>query len=331
MRAIASLSTAPGFLARHDNDVTLRVVKRLQHGADVPTPVVTPEGRLLWGEVVVAAHHVNQTTFCLCKVVSCSKEELAILRKLDDAKTKKRRIRTGLLVAHLVTLTEQDVLKAWAQEGTELRAETLRQQNVRGVARNWVGDILGIPHRTMRTFDAQPRLAEKSKREPEPEWELRCHDWQPAPGLLEEARTARIALRNMDLRLRNDQRELGPLMAHPTALPDAQRLYNAAHKLAALARSLLPEHLCPYCKSTVAVRPTCMGCKGAGWVSQEVWSRTPEELLTAYLVYHGGHLLDPLTMQPPRRIVREKYQSAQFVGDLYEEEEEPAEVDEDQW
>jgi hypothetical protein len=328
VREIGALSTAPGFTARHDNDITLRFVKRLQHGAEVPAPVVTPDGRLAYSEVVIAAHYVNETTHCLCKVVECSKEELDLMRKLDDAKLKRRGLRSGRLVVELVTLTERDVLRSWEREGTLLDGNGI-QRHVRPTAREWVAQALGMAPRAVRMVDS-PGYARK-KPEPEPAWDLRCHDWQPAPGLLEEARLVREALRAMDTRLRRDQRELTPLVAHATALPDGRRLYDAVHKLAAHVRGMLPEHLCPYCKSAVAIRPTCVGCKGAGWVSEDVWARAPEELRTEYLVSHGGQILDPLTMQTPRRPVREKWQSAQFVGDLYEEQEEPPEDEEDVW
>lgn len=321
---IAAVSTAPGFTARHDNDITLRMVKRIQHGADVPTPVVTKEGRLCWGEVALAAHHANQTTHTHCKVIECSTEELRTLRKLDAAK---RRARKGMLLLELVTSTEQDVLRTWEHDGTDLVGPTIRTRKVRQVAREWVARIVEMNEKSIRSLDWQSRRPEKSLAEPEPAWDLSCHDWEPAPNLLEETRKLRAVLRNIDMRLRQDQRELAPFQE---ALPGGQRMHEALHKLGAYVRSTLPEHLCPYCKATVAVRPTCLGCKSAGWVSEDVWQRAPEELREEYLVSHGGQILDPRTMQPPRRAVHGP-RAAQIVGDLYEEEEAPPDVEDEEW
>ena len=327
VRAIGALSTAPGFAARHDNDITLRIVKRIQHGADVPTPVVTPDGRLAWGERTVAAHAVNQTTHCKCKVVHCSDEELETLRKLDTARMRRHGVRSGRLIMRLVALTEPEVLQTWEREGTPLTG-TGRVRPVRAAAREVVAAIIEMTPRAMAALDsAMKHDHEPTRREPEPDWDLRCHDWQPAPGLLEDARSVRNALRAMDQRLRQDQRELAQLLH---LVPEGQRLHAAVHRVAAYVRSVLPEHLCPYCKSTVPVRPTCLGCKGTGWVGEDAWQRAPKELREEYLVSHGGQLLDPLTMQPPYRVSHPRVQSAQFVGDLYEEEEEPPENDDEE-
>jgi hypothetical protein len=316
-REIAALSTAPDFVARHDNEHTLKVIKRVQHGADVPVPVVTTDQRLAWGEAVIAAHHALQTKHCYCKIVECSEDELVLLRKLDAAKG--TRIQTRGEELQLVTLTEPDVLRRWMREGTTLVHEG-RAKKLRVEAREWVAAILEVEPRSIAALEY------KGKKKPaEPAWSLACHSWPPAPGLCEEAASVRAAVDNVDQRLRQDQRELAQLKA----LPGVERLHEAVHKLAAHVRSLRPAHLCPYCKSTVAVRPTCLACQGAGWVSEETWQRAPEELRNEYLVSHGGQLLDPHTMQVPRRIVRRHVpQSAQFVGDSYDEEEEPPEDDE---
>ena len=324
VRAIDALVTAPGFAERHDNEATIRVIKRIHHGADVPIPVVTVENRLAWGEVAIAAHHANQTTHTHCKIIECTPGELTLLRRLDVAK---RRARKGVLLLELVNSTEADVLRTWETGETALAQGKGHARKVRQVAREWVAGIVEMNEKSVRSLDWHSQRPEKSLAEPEPAWDLSCHGWAPAPGLLEEARKLRAALRRTDSRLRQDQRELAPFQE----VDGIPRMYEAAHKLAAYVRSVLPEHLCCYCKSTVAVRPTCLGCKGAGWVSEDVWQRAPEELRTEYLVSHGGHILDPRTMQPPQRAVRRVApQSAQFVGDLYEEEEAPPD-DEDEW
>jgi hypothetical protein len=323
VRAIAALVTAPGFTDRHDNDKTLRVVKRIHHGAEVPVPVVTTHDRLAWGEVAIAAHHANQTTHTHCKIIECTDQELATLRRLDVAK---RRARKGVLLLELVGSTETDVLRTWETSGTELAQHKGHARKVRQVAREWVAAVVEVNEKSIRAFDWASQRPEKSMAEPEPAWDLSCHGWAAAPGLCEDARKVRAALRRVDARLRQDQRELAPFQE----VDGIPRLYEAAHKLAAYARSILPEHLCAYCKSTVAVRPACLGCKGAGWVSEEVWQRTPAELREGYLVSHGGQILDPHTMQPPFRR-QHGPRPAQIVGDLYEEEESPADDDNDSW
>lgn len=324
VRAIDALSTAPGFTARHDNEATIRMIKRIHHGAEVPTPVVSVEGRLAWGEIAVAAHHANQTTHVRCRIIACTKDELSTLRKLDVAK---RRARRGTLLLELVTSTEADVLRSWeAGESAMANGGTGKQRRVRQVAREWVAAILDMNEKSIRSLDWDSQRPEKSLAEPEPQWDLSCHDWPPAGNLLEEARKVRAALRNVDMRLRQDQRELAPFK---DSVPGVERMHEALHKLAAYARSVLPAHLCPYCKSTAPVRPTCLGCKTAGWVSEDVWQQAPQELREAYLVSHGGQILDPLTMQPPRR-PQPGPRAAQFTPDLYEEDAEPPDTD-DEW
>lgn len=58
-----------------------------------------------------------------------------------------------------------------------------------------------------------------------------------------------------------------------------QRLTDAAHQLGALARSLIPTHLCPCCKG-IKCELTCKLCKDRGFARAEQMADVPPELLT---------------------------------------------------
>lgn len=162
-----------------------------------------------------------------------------------------------------------------------------RPESARGEARRIVAEATGTSKHAVAKRDLRAQAREEGAAGSRAEALA-----APPPPLIEtwgaplsdEVRTVVVAqqaaFREVDRLARQAQAALTKLREVCPISGAEQRLSETAHQLGALARALMPTHLCPYCKG-VAGDLTCKLCGDRGYARAEQMADVPPELLGA--------------------------------------------------
>ena len=281
------------------------LVHLIRTGQKVNTPIVVRKRdfRVVSGEDVVAAHVVVGSFDIDAIPVDLDEAEFVALRAADEARIRMTRDVTSAAVEALVDAVEA---RTNPIEKTGARRSPKSQ---RTAARELVAGLLGVSAEALRKQDDRRKVPKVDKPKVEP-WALDCYGNVATAELLEQSDRIRAMLVSVDQSLRNAQGNL--TRVEDTRLGHARftRLHEALRQLAALARSMAPAALCPFCKDVAAVRSTCGACWGGGYATAVEFDKAPPELIAHKCVSYGGQYVDPVKLKPfvmPKPALNESY------------------------
>ena len=322
--AITQVVAGDGFSLKLGTPHVSKVVHALRlHRAVHPIVVRASDLRVVTGEDVLAAHVVLGNDTVMVTPVDVSEEDFIALRTADEA-------RIGL--GRPAELAAVEALLDHVEGGIrpEERSGKAPPKTPRSQARELVAELIGTTAQALRKNDERRRQRARThatmvtKAAP---WKLELYgNTKVSPELLEDAERIHEALVKADAMLRSAQVQVTRIKETRMGETRSSRLHAAAHQVAALARSMMPHALCPYCKDVAVVRETCAACWSSGFVNLEAFTAAADELKLHPCVSHGGQYVDPKTLKPfkfPKPTLNEAYVAFDESEPDYVDEEEP--------
>lgn len=242
-----------------------------------PKPILS-ERRVVAGHRALAQQIIKLppgTAISALSITTDTQDELAMLEaeRLGDEEGKSR--------AHCARLLIDHTLSRVKEMRPELREEGQggRTPSARGIAREWVADMLGIRPQSVAQYD---KTRPTAKKKPAPGFVLK--DWGlPYP---KELRDQAAAL----------HRSVSKAIAHQRIVCrdlSGTPLHQRAVEWLEALKDDLPEAICPYCKAWGWLKDQCPHCGGTGiaghrtlamsavfvrlWKEDEYWGRDKDD------------------------------------------------------
>lgn len=316
---LASIRTSPGFAQRTQDPQVLQLAQSIRIAGLISPPCVRlSDMRLVVGEDRVAACFVLGEKTVRCKMVECTDREVEITRRVENAYRRHDFAEQAASLTELLDLVEQEVKEERAANPPPKGTKT----TARGEARRRVGAAIGKSEAALAKHDSRQRdhlTARPKAPKEEVEWQLDGYGFEVPAAVQARAAAVREAMEAADNLARQIQRTLTSVS---DVFPQGNTVHELARRGAAVARALVPSHLCPWCKGNEHAQPFCGGCGGHGFVGERDFESADEQLRTERLIsYQGSYVnMDTLrrwedpTPMPEARFISE---------DSFELEEEP--------
>jgi hypothetical protein len=321
--AIGEVIAGDGFASKLGLPCVSKVVHALRLKRAVhPIVVRSRDLRVVTGEDSLAAHVVLGSDTVMVVPVDLDESEFIALRTADEARISLGRPAETAAVEALLDQIE-GTFEAKPRVGSHA------PKSPRSLAREAVAELIGTTAQALRKNDDRRKRRARvhapmvTKAEP---WKLEVYGNHASPELLEDTAAIHEAFVKMDAMLRSAQVQVTRVKETRLGETRANRLHSTIHQAAALARSLMPHALCPYCKDVAVVRETCAACWGSGFVNLEAFKLAADELKLHKCVSHGGQFVDPKTLKPfkfPKAKVNQVYAAFDESAPDYVDEEEP--------
>lgn len=264
-------------------------------------PVVRKQGKkhiLIVGRDRVAGAELRGIEAISFKVVECTDAEALDLEEIENAKRRHDpKEKKSIMLARLARLTTEAA-------DDEPKGKPGRPKTARGKARARVADELGISEDSVRKAEQRERrkaeatvsawLGDHEEGEVyDPPIDDLGVDLDPQWG--EQVREIQTLAKSADHAMRAIQVKLTALAncGGPIDRGRLDRVRQAATSVTHQIRSLIPDVVCPYCKSFEPLQSQCGKCIGQGWISKHDRDGVPEELWDDKdpKVFHQGTLI----------------------------------------
>lgn len=315
---VGSIRAAHGFRERMQDPGVVRMAQSIRTvGLVAPPCVRASDMKLVSGEDKVAACHILGMKQVRCRMIECSDQALSLAR---DVETAYRGADVAEQYAAVNALLDQVEREVKAEPEPASRGPGGRP-SPRGEARRRVGAVIGKSEAALAKHDSRQRshTAPRPKVAKPEGWKLDGYGFDVPPGVQERAERIKQAMETTDNHARTIQRVLAGLADD---FSDSVAIHELARRAGAVARALVPTHLCPWCKANEHAIRVCGGCFMRGFVCEKDFEAADERLRTERLISYQGVYVNMDTM----RAISEgdPLPGATFISeDSFECEEEP--------
>lgn len=317
----ADIKTAPGFAQRVRDQRIVELAQAMRSmGKPQPPLVRLVDLRLVAGEDRLAAVVVLGETMVRCRVVECSDQEIEATRRVEAANRSGDYHEQAAAITELLDMVEAEV-NAERRANPDWAAGSRHPPTARGEARRRVSATIGKSVQALAKHDSRGRQGLLPKpREPKTEWQLEAYGFDAPATVQARAAAVRKAMEAADGHARSIQRAMSDVS---DVYPPSTTVHELARRGAAVARALLPSHLCPWCKGHDVAMPHCAGCLGHGFVGRPDFERADEMLRTERVISYAGRYVNLDTLRALNE-PRDTIPAASFVDEeSFEVEEEP--------
>lgn len=315
---IGSIRTPSGFRLRMEDVGVVRMAQSIRTAGIVSPPCVrASDMRLVSGEDKVAACLILGLKQVRCRMIECSDQALSLARNVEY---EYRGSDVGEQAAAINALLDQVEREVKAEPEPPSRGPGGRP-SPRGEARRRVAAVIGKSEAALAKHDSRQRnhTAPRPKVAKPEGWKLDGYGFDVPAGVQERAARIKTAMETADTHARTIQRVLAGLADE---FSDSVTIHELARRAGAVARALVPTHLCPWCKGNEHAMRCCGGCFMRGFVAEKEFEAADERLRTERLISYQGCYVNLDTMRAVGD--DDPLPGASFISeDSFESEEEP--------